>query len=140
MKVALAGWSLVSRFRDKENPLLLLDFPRVAKEEFGIDVIEINNVFMESHEPDYLEKLVKAAELPDWGNFPDEIRYEGIAKMAPYAVAAHVKFRSFNEQGEDPNIDAKRLAGIMRDAGFDGYICIEILDILKAKALLEKYI
>jgi len=252
MKVALAGWSLVSRFRDKENPLLLLDFPRVAKEEFGIDVIEINNVFMESHEPDYLKKLVKAADncdvkmigmsvdgtgnlsqldeggrkqavanakayfpiskalglgyfrvntggdvngpeemiqacirsyrelaeeaektgvkitienhgglsgnpdiivrimeavgtpwigtLPDWGNYPDEIRYEGIAKMAPYAAAAHVKFRSFNEQGEDTTIDAKRLAGIMRDAGFDGYLCIEILDVLKAKALLEKYI
>lgn len=242
----------MSRFRDEEKPLLLLDFPRVAKEEFGIDVIEINNVFMAPHEPDYLEKLVEAADsqgvkmigmavdgtgdlsqldedgrkqavanakayfpiskalglgyfrvntggdvngpeemiqacirsyrelaaegektgvkitienhgglsgnpditvrimeevgtpwigtLPDWGNFPDEIRYEGIAKMAPYAVAAHVKFRSFNEQGEDPNIDAKRLAGIMRDAGFDGYICIEILDVLKAKALLEKYI
>jgi len=252
MKVALAGWSLVRRFKAEENPLLLLDFPRVAVEEFGINVIELNNVFMASHEPDYLEELIQAAKkhnvtmigmavdgtgdlsqtdesarkeavenakvyfpiaktlglgffrvntggqangpeemvqaciksygelaaegekfgvkitienhgglsadpdvvvrimeevgtpwigtLPDFGNYPDEIRYEGIAKMAPYAAAAHAKFREFDENGEDPTIDAERLVDIMRQTGFDGYICIEIPDVLKAKALLEKYI
>ena len=61
MKVALAGWSLVRRFKAEENPLLLLDFPRVAVEEFGINVVELNNVFMASHEPDYLEELIQAA-------------------------------------------------------------------------------
>jgi len=252
MEVALAGWSLVRRFKAEENPLLLLDFPRVAVEEFGISVVELNNVFMASHEPDYLEELNQAAKrygvkmigmavdgtgdlsqvdesarkqavanakayfpiakalglgffrvntggqangpeemvqacinsyrelaeegaktgiritienhgglstdpdvvvrimeevgtpwigtLPDFGNYPDEIRYEGIAKMAPYAAACHAKFREFDENGEDPRIDAKRLLGIMRDTGFDGYVCIEIPDVLKAKALLEKYI
>ena len=60
--------------------------------------------------------------------------------MAPYAAACHAKFREFDENGEDPTIDANRLLGIMRDTGFDGYVCIEIPDVLKAKALLEKYI
>jgi len=252
MKVALAGWSLVRRFKAEENPLLLLDFPRVAVEEFGIHVVELNNVFMASHEQEYLEEIIQAAEkydvemigmavdgtgdlsqldeaarkqavanakayfpisktlgldyfrvntggsadgpedmiqaainsyrelaeegaktgikitienhgglstnpdvvvrimeevgtpwigtLPDFGNYPDEIRYEGIAKMAPYAAAAHAKFREFDENGEDPTIDAKRLVNIMRDAGFDGYICVEVPRVLESKALLEKYI
>lgn len=252
MKIALAGWSLVRRFKAEENPLLLLDFPRVAVEEFGINVVELNNVFMASHEQDYLEELIRAAKkygvemigmavdgtgdlsqldesarkeavenakvyfpiaktlglgyfrvntggqangpeemvqacinsyrelaeegartgiritienhgglsadpdvvvrimeevgtpwigtVPDFGNYPDEIRYEGIAKMAPYAAAAHAKFREFDEHGEDPKISAKRLLDIMREAKFDGYVCIEIPDVLKAKALLEKYI
>jgi len=252
VKVALAGWSLVRRFKAEENPLLLLDFPRVAVEEFGINVVELNNVFMASHEPDYLEELIQAAKkynvkmigmavdgtgdlsqvdesarreavenakvyfpiaktlglgffrvntggeangpeemvqaciksyrelaaegaktgikitienhgglstdpdvvvrimeevgppwigtLPDFGNYPDEIRYEGIAKMMPYAAAVHAKFREFDENGEDPTIDAKRLVGIMKQGGFDGYICVEIPRVLEAKALLEKYI
>ena len=252
MNIALAGWSVVRRFKAEKDPLLLLDYPRVAVEEFGINVIELNNVFMASHEPDYLEELIQVAEkydvemigmavdgtgdlsqvdesarkkavenakvyfpiakalglgyfrvntggqadgpeemvqacinsyrelaeegaktgvkitienhgglstnpdvvvrimeevgtpwigtLPDFGNYPDEIRYEGIGKMMPYAEAVHAKFQGFDERGEDRKIDAKRLVDMMRQAGFDGYICIEIPDVLKAKALLERYI
>jgi len=61
-KISLAGWSLHRRFLSKETPLRLLDFPRVAKEEFGIDAVELNNVFFESTDEPYLTQLKEAAE------------------------------------------------------------------------------
>ncbi|HYN90008.1 MAG TPA: TIM barrel protein, partial [Ardenticatenaceae bacterium] len=61
-RISLAGWSLHRRFQDKVNPLRLLDFARVAREEFGFDAIELNNVFFESTSPDYLSELRRRAE------------------------------------------------------------------------------
>ena len=52
MELSLAGWSLVRRFRDPDNPLLLLDFPRVAVEEFGIHTLELNSPFFVYTDPD----------------------------------------------------------------------------------------
>jgi len=61
MKIGLAGWAINRRFRAKENPLKLLDFFRVAREEFGLDTVELNSPFMASREPDYLKAVVQAA-------------------------------------------------------------------------------
>ncbi|MCD6351511.1 MAG: sugar phosphate isomerase/epimerase [Armatimonadetes bacterium] len=61
MLIGIAGWAINRRFRSEDNPLPLLDFPRVAKEEFGLSHIEINNVFMASHDDSYLDELVAAA-------------------------------------------------------------------------------
>lgn len=61
MNIGLAGWAINGRFRAKENPLKMVDFPRVAKEEFGLDRIELNSPFLASHEPDYLKSIVQAA-------------------------------------------------------------------------------
>lgn len=258
MKLALAGWSIVRRFRRQDNPLILLDYPKVAKEEFGINVVELNNVFMASHDQAYLKQLCKVAAdagvkmigmavdgtgdlslldenqrkiavknameyfdisealglsyfrvntggqagsedmlkrciesfrelaeegkhrnikvvienhgglstdpnaivkimkevgldsigtLPDFGNFPEEVRYEGIEKIAPYAVAFHAKFTEFSSEGEDVRTDAKQMIDIIKRSGFDGYLCIEFggksddhEGVLKSKALLERYI
>src|SRR5690554_6728055 len=62
MKISLAGWSLVRRFRRAKDPLALLDFPRTAKEEFGIDAVELNNVFFASTDEEYLDRLVASAD------------------------------------------------------------------------------
>lgn len=62
MRIGLAGWAINGRFRDEAAPLLVLDFPRVAREEFDIDLIELNNVFLASHEDAYLAQLVKNAQ------------------------------------------------------------------------------
>jgi sugar phosphate isomerase/epimerase len=45
MDIALAGWSIHRRFRREQNPLKLVDYPRLAVEEFGIDRIELNSPF-----------------------------------------------------------------------------------------------
>ena len=60
--------------------------------------------------------------------------------MLPYTPIPEAQVREFDENGEDPTIDTKRLIDMMTKAEFDGYICIEIPRVLEAKALLEKYI
>ncbi|MBI3941445.1 MAG: sugar phosphate isomerase/epimerase [Chloroflexi bacterium] len=60
--ISLAGWSLHRRFRRLEDPLKLLDFPQVAKEEFGLSMIELNSPFFESLEQTYLDQLLRNAE------------------------------------------------------------------------------
>lgn len=260
MRIALAGWSINRRFRRDDNPLQLLDFPRVAREEFGFDAVELNSPFFESKDPEYLDQLlaegqkhgvaftgmavdgtgdpastdeaerqeavelirawfpvaqrlglpffrantggrgkednpeafaasvksfrelaaeaesagvklvienhggisatpekmvalVKAVDspafgtLPDFGNFPAEIRYDGIAQIAPYALGVHAKMLEFDENGEEPNIDIGRLVKIIHDSGYQGDWGIEYEGpgddhegVLKSKALLEKHL
>lgn len=60
MELSLAGWSLNPLFRHPQEPLKLLDFPRFAREKFDIDAVELNNIYFESTEPAYLDRLVKA--------------------------------------------------------------------------------
>lgn len=60
MRIGLAVWALNERFR-RENPLTMPDFFRVVREEFDLDTVEIGNLYLASHEPEYLAVLVKAA-------------------------------------------------------------------------------
>ena len=52
MEISLAGWSINRRFRSEDDPLALLDFPKVASEEFGINLIELNSPFFVYDDPD----------------------------------------------------------------------------------------
>jgi sugar phosphate isomerase/epimerase len=52
MDISLAGWSIHRRFRAEADPLLLLDYPKVAAEEFGIHLIELNSPFFVYDDPD----------------------------------------------------------------------------------------
>ena len=58
-KISLAEWSLNNSIWDKK--LTNLDFPRVAKEEFGIDAIEYVNQFFKTEvdDPKYMAELKK---------------------------------------------------------------------------------
>ena len=61
-KISLAEWSLNNSIWDKK--LTNLDFPRVAKEEFGIDAIEYVNQFFKTEvdDPKYMDELKKRCE------------------------------------------------------------------------------
>ena len=61
-KISLAQWSLHRSIRN-ENKLTNLDFPKVAKEEFGIDAVEYVNQFFADKAKDntYLAELKKRA-------------------------------------------------------------------------------
>src|SRR6185436_7696017 len=61
MKISLAGWSLNRRFRAQQNALTLLDFPRVARQEFDLHAIELNSPFFASRDKRYLTELDEAA-------------------------------------------------------------------------------
>ena len=61
MRIGLAGWALNRRFRAAEKPLTMLEFFQVVRDEFDLECVEINNLWLVSHEPQYLAQLVAAA-------------------------------------------------------------------------------
>src|SRR5207248_2758039 len=61
-RLSLAGWSLVRRFRRPDDPLALFDFPRVAREEFGFDAVELNSPFFAANEGAYVKELRRLAD------------------------------------------------------------------------------
>ncbi len=63
-KISLAEWSLHRALRDKSKNLTNLDFPRIAKREFGIDAIEYVNQFFKDKAKDekYLAELKQRCE------------------------------------------------------------------------------
>lgn len=62
MDLSLAGWSLNRLFRAAGDPLKLVDFPQFARDTFGIDAVELNNIYFESTDAVYLDRLVSDAQ------------------------------------------------------------------------------
>lgn len=130
------------------------------------------NVVVENHGSDsskgfWLSSVMKEVNktnvgtLPDFGNFcishpwgttqdacDDEYdRYKGVEEMLPFAKGVSAKTYDFDANGDQPKMDYERLLGIVKKAGFKGYIGIEfegntqpeIEGVRKTKTLLEKY-
>jgi sugar phosphate isomerase/epimerase len=82
----------------------------------------------------------------DFGNWPDDVRYEECQKLAPYAYHTHAKSYKFNEQGEETKIDYKRVLGMLKAAKYKGALSIEfegagdpVEGVRKTRDLLAKY-
>jgi sugar phosphate isomerase/epimerase len=106
--------------------------------------------------------LSNVGTLPDFGNFCISQpwgstqegcgnlydRYQGVAELLPFAKGVSAKTYDFDADGEQPVMDYKRLIGLVKAAGYKGYIGIEFEGntqpeeegIRKTKALLEKYL
>lgn len=94
-QISLAGWSLVRRFRHADSPLALLDFPHVAREEFGFDAVELNSPFFAARDHAYLAELRTRAADAGVALLGIAIDHEGdLAGLEPgereAAVHAHV--------------------------------------------------
>lgn len=98
--------------------------------------------------------------LPDFGNFCMKYkndkwedgcensydRYKGVTEMMPFAKGVSAKSNVFDAEGNEKNIDFRKMLQIVKDAGYKGYIGIEYEgselseeDGIKAtKKLLEK--
>ncbi|SHF84781.1 Sugar phosphate isomerase/epimerase [Fodinibius roseus] len=73
--------------------------------------------------------------LPDFGNFclksedgacvEEYDYYTGVEEMMPYARGVSAKSHDFNEEGEETNIDYRKMLKIVKDAGYTGHIGIE---------------
>ena len=61
----------------------------------------------------------------DTGNFNSADPYADLARLAPYAVNVQVKVAMHPAGGQKEPADLKRLATILRDAGYRGYIVLE---------------
>ena len=90
--------------------------------------------------------LANCGTLPDFGNFYDYDRYQGVKDLMPWAKGVSAKSYDFDEEGNETKIDFERMIKIVIDAGYNGYIDIEYEGsklneeegILATKRLLEK--
>lgn len=122
------------------------------------------NVIVENHgglssNAQWLTAVIKMADhpragtLPDFGNFKVSEtetydRYKGISEMLPYAKSVSAKSYDFDKDGNETTIDFERIAGILKNAGYNGYLGIEYEGerltepdgIMATKRLIEKVI
>jgi L-ribulose-5-phosphate 3-epimerase len=116
-----------------------------------INVIVENHGGLSSH-GDWLAGVMKLVNhprcgtLPDFGNFYEYDRYQGVADMMPFAKAVSAKTYDFDERGEETKIDYHRMMKIVTDAGFHSWVGIEFEGdrlsepegVRRTKALLER--
>lgn len=63
--------------------------------------------------------------LPDFGNFYEYDRYQGVREMMPYAKGVSAKSMQFDQDGNETTIDYVQMLKIVRQANYTGYIGIE---------------
>jgi L-ribulose-5-phosphate 3-epimerase len=70
--------------------------------------------------------------LPDFGNFSidrakgeEYDRYEGTKELMPFAKGVSAKSYDFDAAGNETKIDYRRMLGIVKDAGYRGFIGVE---------------
>jgi sugar phosphate isomerase/epimerase len=116
-----------------------------------INVIVENHGGLSSH-GDWLAGVMKLVNhprcgtLPDFGNFYEYDRYQGVTDMMPFAKAVSAKTYDFDERGEETKIDYHRMMKIVTDAGFHSWVGIEFEGdrlsepegVRRTKALLER--
>jgi L-ribulose-5-phosphate 3-epimerase len=84
--------------------------------------------------------------LPDFGNFYEYDRYQGVTDLMPFAKAVSAKTHDFDEAGEETQKDYRRLMKTVLDAGYHSWVGIEYEGnrlperegIARTKALLER--
>jgi L-ribulose-5-phosphate 3-epimerase len=117
----------------------------------GINVIVENHGGISSH-GDWLADVMRRVNmknvgtLPDFGNFYEYDRYQGVEDLMPFAKGVSAKSNDFGPDGNELNMDYYRLLGIVKQAGYRGRIGIEYEGnrlsehhgILKTKAILEE--
>jgi L-ribulose-5-phosphate 3-epimerase len=94
------------------------------------------NVIVENHgglssDGGWLASVIKKVDhsrcgtLPDFGNFKEYDRYQGVKEMMPFAKGVSAKSHDFDEQGNEVHTDYRKMLKIVLDAGYHGYLGIE---------------
>jgi sugar phosphate isomerase/epimerase len=63
--------------------------------------------------------------LPDFGNFYEYDRYQGVADLMPFAKAVSAKSHDFDADGNETAKDYRRLMKIVLDAGYHSWVGVE---------------
>lgn len=120
-------------------------------EPLGINVIVENHGGLSSN-GQWLAGVMKMVDhprcgtLPDFGNFYEYDRYQGVADLMPYAKAVSAKSHDFDERGNEAQKDYRRLMKLVTEAGYHSWVGIEYEGrqltehegILATKRLLER--
>jgi sugar phosphate isomerase/epimerase len=64
MEIGIAGWAFNRSIREQKS-LTLLEFPALARQEYGVGVIELVSTFFENQTAQYLNKLREEIERHD---------------------------------------------------------------------------
>lgn len=95
-----------------------------------ISVIVENHGGISSH-GDWLSAVLtgvgmkNCGSLPDFGNFYEYDRYQGVTDLMPFAKGVSAKSHDFDEKGNETQIDYHKMMTIVKDAGYKGYVGIE---------------
>jgi len=104
-------------------------------EHFDIDVVVENHGGLSS-DGGWLAGVMRRAAhprvgtLPDFGNFDlgdgqSYDRYKGVTELMPFAKAVSAKSHEFDAAGNEVHTDYKRMLGIVKAAGYRGFVGIE---------------
>ena len=84
-------------------------------------------------QPDELLRIFRAVNSPwlglnvDTGNFPQAVSpYDGITKLAPHAIMVQAKTYQGGGEYYTLDLDYKRIASILRSAGYHGWVSLEM--------------
>lgn len=110
---------------------------RIARmgEHFGVSVVVENHGGLSS-DGSWLAGVMRLANhprvgtLPDFGNFNlgdgrEYDRYKGVTELMPFAKAVSAKSHEFDAAGNEVHTDFKKMLGIVKAAGYRGYVGIE---------------
>lgn len=84
--------------------------------------------------PDQLLPIIHAVDHPwvginlDTGNFYSDDPYGDLEKCVPFAVNVQVKVNMKKPDGTEYPADMDRIAGILRDSGYQGFVVLEYED------------
>jgi sugar phosphate isomerase/epimerase len=84
-----------------------------------------------SSDPASIERLFKEVgkgnfrSCPDFGNFREEQRLEGLRVISQYAFLAHAKTYDFEPNGEFSAFDFGSCMKVLKESGFDGVVSVE---------------
>ncbi len=98
--------------------------------QHDINVIVENHGGISSH-GDWLSAVLQGVgkpncgSLPDFGNFYEYDRYQGVKDLMPFAKGVSAKSNVFDAEGNESNIDYRKMLQIVKDAGYTGYVGIE---------------
>jgi sugar phosphate isomerase/epimerase len=101
-----------------------------AAEKAGV-VLALENHWGLTTRPDNLMRIYKAVQSPwlginlDTGNFPGD-PYPGIETLAPHAVIVQAKTYYGGGEWYTLDLDYGRIAGVLRKAGFKGWVSLEM--------------
>ena len=123
----------------------------VADSEFGLDIV-VENHGNHSSNGAWVAEVMKAVDdencgtLPDFQNFKAYDPYLGVEEMMPWAKIVCAKSKGFDEDGNEVNVDYRRMLRIVKESGYRGSIGIEfeghdispVEGINATKRLLEK--
>lgn len=96
----------------------------------GLNVIVENHGGLSSNGK-WLSETIKSVglkncgTLPDFGNFHDYDRYQGVAETMHFAKAVSAKSHDFDAEGNETHTDYLKMMKIVLDAGYHGYCGIE---------------